>query len=287
MVILKAGVMASFLVGFSKALMHSGWRMGNKRSSTVHSAVSVCATQCLATVRVAHTNRRRSSVLSSPEWPKEWPYSATDFARQDESRDSEFYSMPRFVYHIDDRAVAALTKYYDQVFRQWERPEVLDICASHVSHFPEDCPLGPCVALGMNEIELKENRQVDRYVVRDLNQEPSLPFGEDEFDIVTCAVSIDYLTRPREVCAEIGRVLRPGGVALLALSNRCFPSKAISIWLRTNDLEHIFITASFLHYSGMFKPAEAVEISPVDAPWSGGTSQNVAYLAVVRAQVAK
>ena len=36
----------------------------------------------------------------------------------------------------------------------------------------------------------------------------------------------------------------------MAISNRCFPTKAIQIWLQTNDLEHIFIVGSYFHYSG-------------------------------------
>ena len=41
------------------------------------------------------------------------------------------------------------------------------------------------------------------YVVHDLNKDPSLPFPEDTFDAVICAVSIDYMKRPREVLAEV------------------------------------------------------------------------------------
>ena len=40
----------------------------------------------------------------------------------------------------------------------------------------------------------------------------------------------------------------------MALSNRCFPTKAVDIWLRTNDLEHVFVVGSYFHYAGGFKP---------------------------------
>ena len=49
---------------------------------------------------------------------------------------------------------------------------------------------------------------------------------------------------------------------MLAMSNRCFPTKAFQIWLQTNDLEHIFIVGSFFHYSGLFDPAKCDDISP-------------------------
>ena len=39
--------------------------------------------------------------------------------------------------------------------------------------------------------------------MHDLNKDPSLPFPEATFDAVICAVSIDYMKRPREVLAEV------------------------------------------------------------------------------------
>ena len=47
----------------------------------------------------------------------------------------------------------------------------------------------------------------------------------------------------------------------MALSNRCFPTKAVDIWLRTNDLEHVFVVGSYFHYAGA-QASSAVEVSP-------------------------
>ena len=232
-----------------------------------------------------------ADVLAAPKWPAEWPYAPRDFSRGDESTDTIFYDVPRFCFHVDDAAVAALTDHYATAFRAWESPAILDICASHVSHFPADVAdyAGRRVALGMNEEELAKNGQVTEYVVKDLNVDPTLPFDDDSFDIVTNVVSIDYLTKPLAICSEVARVLKPGGQAMFALSNRCFPTKAVDIWLRTNDLEHVFVVGSYFHYSGAFQPPSAVEVSPNQAttPWRGGQSQNIAYLAVVKATVDK
>jgi len=232
-----------------------------------------------------------AEVLARPDWTAEFPFEAADFARQDESTDTRFYDLPRFCFHVDEAAVAALTEHYSTAFREWEAPDILDICASHVSHFPADVAesSGRRVALGMNEEELARNGQVTEYVVKDLNVDPRLPFEDNSFDVVTNVVSIDYLTQPLEICKEVGRVLRPGGAAMFALSNRCFPTKAVNIWLRTNDLEHVHIVGSYFHYAGGFKPSSAVEVSPNQdsTPWQGGTSQNIAYLAVVKATVDK
>jgi len=232
-----------------------------------------------------------AEVLTKTEWPSEFPLTADDFSRSDESKDKLFYDSPRFCFHVDDKAVAALTDYYTTAFREWEKPAILDICASHVSHFPEDVAsyAGRRVALGMNEVELKDNTQVDEYVVKDLNADPTLPFEDSSFDIVTNVVSIDYLTEPLAICEEVARVLKPGGAAMFALSNRCFPTKAVKVWLNTDDLEHVYVVGSYFHYAKGFKPPSAVEVSPNQATtsWSGGQSQNVAYLAVVKATVDK
>lgn len=199
-------------------------------------------------------------VLKNPQWPESWPYTEQDFQRTDESDDRIFYDQPRLVYHIDDAAVKALTNYYAKNFRNGE--DVLDICSSWVSHYPQDWQGGNVIGLGMNEYELSKNPQLTSYVVKDLNKEPVLPFDDASFDKVTIVVSVDYLNKPLQVFREIGRVLRPGGTCIISMSNRCFPSKAFRIWLSTSDLEHIFITGSFFHYAGLFEPAEAFDISP-------------------------
>lgn len=51
------------------------------------------------------------------------------------SPDTVFYDAPRFVTHIDDPAIAALTKYYSQVFPPSNTPgiAILDMCSSWVS----------------------------------------------------------------------------------------------------------------------------------------------------------
>lgn len=198
-------------------------------------------------------------VLKNPQWPAEWPFRPADFRRQDERADNEFYSQPRFVYHIDENAVAALTKYYRSIFQ--EGSNVLDICSSWVSHFPEDVKLGYTAGIGMNKEELAANNQLSTFSVQDLNVDPTFPYPDNTFDFVTCVVSVDYLTRPREVFREINRVLKPGGSAVISQSNRCFPTKAIDIWLRTNDMEHIFIVGAFFHYDSGFEPAVALDIT--------------------------
>ena len=120
-----------------------------------------------------------------------------------------------------------------------------------MSHYPTDEGRFNRVAgLGMNTVELQRNPQLTEFVVRDLNNEPKLPYKDASFDVITCTVSIDYLTSPLKVMAEAARVLRPGGVVAIVISNRLFFSKAIALWTGKDDTEHIYQVGSFMHYGG-------------------------------------
>jgi len=94
--------------------------------------------------------------------------------------------------------------------------DVCDLCSSWISHLPPDLQLGRVVGLGMNEEELSRNERLTEYVVRDLNNQPTLPFDDESFDFVCNVVSVDYLNQPRAMFKEIHRVLRPGGKAISA-----------------------------------------------------------------------
>jgi len=113
----------------------------------------------------------------------------------------------------------------------------------------------------MNAEELGRNPVLSERLVHDLNAIPRLPYPSAAFDAVTCCASIDYLTSPVEVLQEVHRVLRPGGVCLLSFSNRCFPSKAVALWLHSSDAEHVRWVGSLLLCAGFPRP-QAYDLSP-------------------------
>ena len=96
-------------------------------------------------------------MLADPKWPPEFPFGARELSRYDESPDSVFYSAPRFVTHIDDAAIGALTKYYAAAFPPSGRADtaLLDICSSWISHYPPGYTAGRISGLGMNEAEAR------------------------------------------------------------------------------------------------------------------------------------
>ena len=151
------------------------------------------------------------------------------FAKQDASDDALFYRPARLVQHLDEHARAALTAYYARVLAPGA--DVLDLMSSWVSHLPGEPPLGRVTGHGMNAEELAANTRLDDWWVQDLNADPLLPSGDCSFDAVLCCVGVQYLQRPVTVFSEIRRVLRPGGMVAVSYSNRCFPTKAVAMWL--------------------------------------------------------
>ncbi|KAK4541748.1 hypothetical protein LTR36_007457 [Oleoguttula mirabilis] len=251
------------------------------------------------------------STASQP-WPvtqykprhSSWPYTAADFTRQDESTDSSFYSAPRFVTHIDDAAIASLREYYDTVLPTKGR--VLDYCSSWISHYPpsiEDAAASgelKVTGLGMNKAELDANKVLSNgRVLVDLNVNPDISSAlrvanligsedSEKLDASTNVVSTDYLTRPLEVLKSLREATKTGGTVHLTVSNRCFPTKAISRWLRIDEDERLAMIGDFLHFAG-WKDIEIVELSngEVDkggkeAAPQGGLSGLMSYFGMSR-----
>ena len=175
------------------------------------------------------------------------PFPPGFFDRGDTSGDDRFYAVDRLLTHIDVGAIAAVTALYDDLGLTGD---VLDICSSWISHFSS--PPRRLVALGMNATELAANDAAGEWLVHDLNIDPILPFDAASFDAATCCVSVDYLTRPLEVFAEVARVLRPGAAFVCTFSNRCFPTKAIRGWLSTNDEGRCAIVSAYFELTPGF-----------------------------------
>jgi ubiquinone/menaquinone biosynthesis C-methylase UbiE len=91
-----------------------------------------------------------------------------------------------------------------------------------------------------------------------------LPFGNEEFDGAMCAVSIQYVTHPLLVLREVRRVLRPRAPFVVSFSNRCFPTKAVAVWLSTTDQQHLTLVRSYFEAAGGWIDARVEDRSPGD-----------------------
>ncbi len=188
--------------------------------------------------------------------PPEW------YRRSDEHDDADFYAAPRMVAHIDEIAIEATRDLYAEIIPP--HAEVLDLMSSRYSHLPEprEERFNHVTGLGMNAAEMAANPQLDTFTVQDLNRDPRLPYEEESFDAVLCAVSVQYLQRPVAVFAAVARVLRPGGVVAITFSNRCFPTKAVAAWLNSTDEQHVILVREYLDAAGGFRDIAATIRNP-------------------------
>ncbi len=176
------------------------------------------------------------------------------FSKADRAPDGAFYGQPRFVEHIDDGAVAAVTRLYAALLPPGG--DVLDLMSSWVSHLPPGAQYASVVGHGMNAAELAANPALSRWFVQDLNEQPALDLPAASFDACCLCVSVQYLQRPVAVFSAVCRVLRPGGVFAVSFSNRCFPTKAVAIWQALDGPDQQRLVGAYMTAAGFVGLAE-------------------------------
>lgn len=182
--------------------------------------------------------------------------------RLDNSDDALFYEYPRFVTHVDDRFIEQLTDLY----RQRLKPHtcILDLMSSWVSHLPPEIEFAHVEGHGMNAEELARNPRLDHYFVQNLNKQQLLPFADQTFDAVLNTVSVQYLQYPEAVFAEIYRILKVGGIAIISFSNRMFYQKAIQAWRDGSESDRTKLVYKYFASvpKGFTKPELVANIPP-------------------------
>jgi SAM-dependent methyltransferase len=173
---------------------------------------------------------------------------AAAFDKYDTAPDELFYAQPRFVTHIDEGAIAAVTAFYRELFPL--EGVILDLMSSWVSHLPGDVPYREVIGHGMNERELATNPRLSRFFMQDLNTDPMLPLETASVDAAAICVSVQYLQNPVGVLRELARVLKPGSPVAITFSNRCFPTKAVMIWQAMPDVDHQRLVMFYLEHAG-------------------------------------
>jgi SAM-dependent methyltransferase len=155
----------------------------------------------------------------------------------DPSQDDLFYEMPRLVTHVDEGFITRLTDLYRD--RLSGRRRILDLMSSWVSHLPSELEFDWVEGHGMNAEELRTNPRLNHFFVQNLNDQPQLPLADQSFDAVLNAVSVQYLQYPEVVFAEMYRILKPGGIAIISFSNRMFYQKAIAAWRDGSEAQRV------------------------------------------------
>jgi hypothetical protein len=170
------------------------------------------------------------------------------FEKDDADDDAAFYAEARLVTHIDDGAIAALSQFYRRTLPAGG--VVLDLMSSCVSHLPDDIGYGEVIGHGMNAEELAANPQLTRWFTHDLNRDPTLPLAPASVDAAMMCVGVQYLQRPVPVFQDLTRVLKPGAPLVVSFSNRCFPTKAVALWLRLDERGHAALVELYLNSAG-------------------------------------
>jgi FKBP-type peptidyl-prolyl cis-trans isomerase 2 len=209
-------------------------------------------------------------MADGPGMQSRWEGQPTDFLsekpfqREDDGTDLVFYNAPRFVQHMDDRAIEVVKGLYGGFVHDGMR--VLDLMSSWKSHLPEALRLKQLSGLGLNEKELAKNKDLSDWVVHDLNENPILPYEAESYDAVVCTVSVEYLMDPETVFKEIGRILKPGGIFIVTFSNRWFPEKVIHIWKELHEFERMGLVMEYFQKNEMFTDLETYSIRGLPRP---------------------
>ena len=192
--------------------------------------------------------------------PADHPFTPDLFERMDDSDDAIFYVPARKVVHIDEPAIAAVSAFFAE---NLPAGVLLDLMSSWRSHLPNGFARERVVGLGMNAEEMSDNPDLDEWVIHDLNKNPELPFTDRTFDGAMLTVSMQYLTKPIEVFTSIARCLKPAAPFIVVVSHRCFPTKAVKIWHRCQDMrERMELGMAYFSFSGGFADVLGVDLRP-------------------------
>ncbi|MEP0859127.1 methyltransferase domain-containing protein [Trichocoleus sp. DQ-U1] len=199
----------------------------------------------------------------------------------DDTDDKEFYSYPRFVTHVDEGFIQQLTDLYRDRLKPNTR--ILDMMSSWVSHLPEEMKFAHIEGHGLNEEELAKNPRFDRYFVQDINKNPKLPLPNEDFEAVLNCVSVQYLQYPDAVFAEIYRILKPGGIAIISFSNRMFYQKAIAAWRDSSEASRVELVKSYFTSIPGFSSPEVIthqSSAPKFLQWMGASGGDPFYAVI-------
>ena len=170
----------------------------------------------------------------------------------DESNDEEFYSDPKFVYHLD----ANFRKYLSNIYRNEikENSTVLDLMSSWDSYLPEEIKYKTVIGHGLNRQELEKNKIFDKYWIQNFNLNQDIPLDNESIDYCLMVAAWQYLQYPENLTREIVRILNNKGKFIIAFSNRAFWHKAPNIWTTSTEEERIKYVRKVLVSNGFNEP---------------------------------
>ena len=170
----------------------------------------------------------------------------------DESNDEEFYSDPKFVYHLDANFRQYLLNVYKKEISDYST--VLDLMSSWDSYLPQEKKYKKVIGHGLNKQELEKNKIFDTYWIQNFNLNQEIPLGNESVDFCLMVAAWQYLQYPENLSREIVRILSNHGKFIISFSNRAFWHKAPNIWTSSTEEERIKYVRKVLISNGFNEP---------------------------------
>ena len=170
----------------------------------------------------------------------------------DESNDEEFYSDPKFVYHLD----ANFRNYLSSVYKKEinDNSTVLDLMSSWVSYLPLEKKYKKVIGHGLNKEELERNQTLNSFWVQNFNLSQKIPLESGSVDYCLMVAAWQYLQYPENITKEVSRILSDKGKILVSFSNRAFWHKAPNIWTTSTEEERVKYVRKVLITNGFKEP---------------------------------
>jgi len=170
----------------------------------------------------------------------------------DESNDEEFYSNPKFVYHLDANFRQNLSDLYEREIDNYST--VLDLMSSWDSYLPKGKKYKKVIGHGLNKQELEKNKIFDSYWIQNFNLSQQIPLVNESVDYCLMVAAWQYLQYPENLTKEIARILNRHGKFIIAFSNRAFWHKAPNIWTSSTEEERVNYVRKVLISNGFNEP---------------------------------
>jgi SAM-dependent methyltransferase len=170
----------------------------------------------------------------------------------DESNDAEFYSDPKFVYHLDANFRQYLSNIYKNEIADYST--VLDLMSSWDSYLPVEKKYKKVIGHGLNKQELEKNKIFDNYWIQNFNLNQEIPLDNESVDYCLMVAAWQYLQYPENLTKEITRILSNQGKFIIAFSNRAFWHKAPNIWTTSTEEERVKYVRNVLISNGFNEP---------------------------------
>ncbi len=170
----------------------------------------------------------------------------------DESNDEEFYSDPKFVYHLDSNFRNYLSSVYKNEIKN--NSTVLDLMSSWDSYLPKGKNYKKVIGHGLNKEELEKNKTFNSFWIQNFNLSQEIPLDSKSVDYCLIVAAWQYLQYPEKLTKEIVRILSDGGKILVSFSNRAFWHKAPNIWTHSTEEERVKYVRKVLITNGFKEP---------------------------------